>query len=102
MNYGKMLGMKKKKATLLAGVVGAGALVASARYLMAVYEERKKVKMLQQVRAFFEKYGEIATVFVNEEGSSKKRLVGGVVMEDERVYLFENKAGIILYEEELI
>ncbi len=101
MNCGKMLGMKKKKVALLAGVVGAGILAASARFSMMVYEERKKAKALQQVREFFKEYGEIATVFIHEMESSKDRLVGGVVMEDERVYLFENEAGVIWYEEEL-
>ncbi|MBF0786725.1 MULTISPECIES: DUF4651 domain-containing protein [unclassified Streptococcus] len=94
--------MKKKKGALLAGVVGASILAASAWSLMTVYEERKKAKALQQVRAFFEEYGEIATVFINEMVSSKDCLVGGVVMENGQSYLFENEAGVIWYEEELI
>ncbi len=97
-----MLDMNKKKAALLAGVVGAGILAASTRFSMTMYEERKKAKALQQVRTFFAEYGEIATVFINEVESNKRRLVGGVVMEDETVYLFENEAGVIWYEEELI
>lgn len=100
MNCGKMLGMKKKKLALLVGVLGVGMFVAGTRFAVAAYEDQRKAKALQEIRAFFEEYGKIATVFIDERGSSKERLIGGVVMEDERVYLFEYEAGVIWYEEE--
>lgn len=92
--------MNKKQTALLAGLLGAGVLAASAKFYMDVQEDRQKAAALKQVRAFFADFGPIATVFVDESQSSKGHLVGGVVMEAGPVYLFENRAGQISYEEE--
>lgn len=92
--------MNKKKTALLAGLLGAGVLTASAKFYMDVQEERQKAQALEQVRDFFTSFGEIATVFVDETQSDKKVLVGGVVMETGQVYLFENQSGQIQYREE--
>lgn len=92
--------MNKKKTALLAGLLGAGVLAASAKFYMDVQEDRHKAAALRQVRDFFADFGPIATVFVDESQSSKDILVGGVVMEDGPVYLFENQAGEITYGEE--
>ena len=92
--------MNKKQTALLAGLLGAGVLAASANFYMDVQEDRQKVAALKQVRAFFADFGSIATVFVDESQSSKVHLVGGVVMEAGPVYLFENRSGQISYEEE--
>ncbi|MGT2712769.1 DUF4651 domain-containing protein [Streptococcus oriscaviae] len=93
--------MNKKKTALLAGLMGAGVLAASARFYMKTQEERKKAQALQQVREFFADLGSIATVFIQEAESTKNFLKGGVVMEDGRVFLFENNRGVIAYEEEV-
>lgn len=93
--------MNKKKTALLAGLMGAGVLAASARFYMKTQEERKKAQALQQVREFFADLGSIATVFIHEAESTKNFLKGGVVMEDGRVFLFENNRGVIAYEEEV-
>ena len=100
MKYDKMVSMSKKKTALLAGLVGAGVLAASARFYRKTQEERKKAQALQSVRDFFADQGSIATVYVNETESSKDYLTGGVVMEDGRVFLFENTRGEIAYQEE--
>lgn len=92
--------MNKKKAALLAGLVGAGVLAASTKYYMDAQKERQKAAALRQVREFFADFGEIATVFVDECQSDEHCLVGGVVMEAGPVYLFENQDGQISYEEE--
>ncbi len=92
--------MNKKQTALLAGLLGAGVLAASAKFYMDVQEDRQKAAALKQVRAFFADFGPIATVFVDESQSSKGHLVGGVVMEAGPVYLFENRSGQISYEEE--
>lgn len=92
--------MNKKQTALLAGLLGAGVLAASAKFYMDVQEDHQKAAALKQVRAFFADFGPIATVFVDESQSSKGHLVGGVVMEAGPVYLFENRAGQISYEEE--
>lgn len=92
--------MNNKKTALLAGLLGAGVLAASAKFYMDVQEERKKAVALQQVRDFFADFGDIATVFVYESQSSKDFLVGGVIMEAGSIYLFENQSGQIDYEEE--
>ena len=92
--------MNKKQTALLAGLLGAGVLAASAKFYMDVQEDRQKAAALKQVRAFFADFGPIATVFVDESQSSKGHLFGGDVMESGPVYLFENRAGQISYEEE--
>lgn len=92
--------MKNKKSALLAGLLGAGVLAASAKFYMDVQEERAKAAALQQVRDFFADFGVIATVFVDESQSDKDVLIGGVVMGEGPVYLFENRHGQIQYEEE--
>lgn len=102
MNYGKMVDMSKKKRALLASVVGLGMVMGVVRCSLKRYEEKQKKEALEQVRAFFMEYGEIATIFINEMESTKDCLAGGVVMTDERVYYFENTNGIIWYEEECI
>lgn len=94
------MGMNKKKTALLAGLLGAGVLAASAKFYKDVQEEHQKAAALQQVRDFFADFGTIATVFVHEDQSRKDLLIGGVVMEDGPVYLFENQAGQIVFEEE--
>lgn len=92
--------MNKKKIALLAGLMGAGILAASAKYHLDVQEDRQKAVALRQVREFFADFGTIVTVFVDESQSSKEVLVGGVVMKEGPVYLFENQAGEIIYGEE--
>lgn len=92
--------MNKKKTAILAGVLGAGILAASARFYRSVQEEHQKARALEEVRAFFGEFGPIATVFIYEEDSTGRVLSGGVVMEDGRVYSFVNEAGTIVYEEE--
>ena len=98
--YDTIRNMNKKQTALLAGLLGAGVLAASAKFYMDIQEERQKAAALKQVRDFFTDFGPIVTVFVNEVQSSKACLVGGVVMENGLVYLFENQAGQISYEEE--
>lgn len=92
--------MKKKKTALLAGLLGAGVLTASAQFYRKVQEDRKKAQALQEVRDFFAIVGEIATVYVDETASTQDSLVGGVVMEAGQVFLFENAQGYIQYREE--
>lgn len=92
--------MKNKKSALLAGLLGAGVLAASAKFYKDVQEERAKAIALKQVRDFFADFGAIATVFIYENHSDKYVLTGGVVMEGGSVYLFENRHGQIQYEEE--
>ncbi|MGQ7679937.1 DUF4651 domain-containing protein [Streptococcus suis] len=92
--------MKKKRTALLAGLLGAGVLTASAQFYRKVQEDRKKAQALQEVRDFFANVGEIATVYVNETASTQDSLVGGVVMEAGQVFLFENAQGSIQYREE--
>ena len=45
--------MNKKQTALLAGLLGAGVLAASAKFYMDVQEDRQKAAALKQVRAFF-------------------------------------------------
>ena len=92
--------MNKKKTALLAGLMGAGVLAASARFYKKVQEERQKAHSLQQVRTFFKQFGEIATVYIDETASNKTILKGGVIMEEGQVFLFEHTQGEIRYEEE--
>ena len=96
----KIVNMKKKKTALLAGLLGAGVLTASAQFYRKVQEDRKKAQALQEVRDFFAIVGEIATVYVDETASTQDSLVGGVVMEAGQVFLFENAQGSIQYREE--
>ena len=98
--YDKIVNMKKKKTALLAGLLGAGVLTASAQFYRKVQEDRKKAQALQEVRDFFAIVGEIATVYVDETASTQDSLVGGVVMEAGQVFLFENAQGSIQYREE--
>lgn len=92
--------MSKKKTVLLAGLLGAGVLTASVQYYRKLQEERQKSQALQQVREFFIEFGNIATVYVDETQSHSCVLTGGVVLEDGRVFLFENSKGMISYQEE--
>ncbi|HFI0618745.1 TPA: DUF4651 domain-containing protein [Streptococcus suis] len=92
--------MKKKRTALLAGLLGAGVLTASAQFYRKVQEDRKKAQALQEVRDFFANVGEIATVYVDETASTQDSLVGGVVMEAGQVFLFENVQGSIQYRED--
>lgn len=92
--------MNKKQKALLAGLLGASVLAASAKFYRDVQIERQKAVALKQVRAYFAEFGSIATVFVDEHQSDKNCLIGGVVMEAGPVYLFVNQAGQISYEEE--
>lgn len=63
--------MKKKRTALLAGLLGAGVLTASAQFYRKVQEDRKKAQALQEVRDFFANVGEIATVYVDETASTQ-------------------------------
>ncbi|TCD45519.1 DUF4651 domain-containing protein [Streptococcus sp. X16XC17] len=92
--------MNKKKAAIVAGIVGTGILAASARFYMKAQEEVKKAQALAHVRRFFADFGTIATVFVYENDSNARQLTGGVVMEGGPVYLFDYQNGQIVYEEE--
>lgn len=95
-----MVSMNKKKAAIVAGIVGAGVLAASARFYMKAQEEIKKAQALAHVRRFFADFGTIATVFIYETESNRHHLKGGVVMEDGPVYLFDYQNGEMTYEEE--
>lgn len=98
--YDKIVNMKKKKTALLAGLLGAGVLTASAQFYRKIQEDRKKAQALQEVRDFFADLGEITTVYVDETASTRDQLIGGVVMEAGQVFLFENTQGSIQYREE--
>lgn len=92
--------MNKKKTAFVASLLGAGVLALSAHFYRQVQEDKQQAQALEEVRAFFRELGEIGVVYVDQSASSPPLLKGGVVMEDGRVFLFENNRGMIVYEEE--
>lgn len=91
--------MNKKKIRLLAAAVGTVLLVAGFQVYRGMIEDRRKAYALQEVRDFFASFGEIETLYVDEMTSSSTVLHGGVVLADGRLFLFENKGGMIEYQE---
>lgn len=64
------------------------------------FEERKRERIKAELRQFFNRLGEIAVLYVNEFESDKDTIRGGLVMNDETIYLFTYENGQISYEED--
>ena len=94
--------MKAKKIILTtAALLGAGALAFGARKIVQEQgQTKKREEIVELVRNFFASQGKIATVYVQLYESSNDRLVGGVVLEDDRHFIFVYEMGQLSYEEE--
>lgn len=99
MIYGKIYLMKYKKLTLVSGLLAAAALVYAGKHYVDAQKEAKLAQIIKEVRAFFATFGDIATVYIDQQLSGKVETKGGVVMTDGQVYQFDYLAGEIFYKE---
>ncbi|MBP2620525.1 DUF4651 domain-containing protein [Streptococcus panodentis] len=94
--------MKAKKIILTTtALLGAGALAYGA--VKAVQEQKRlqeREAVVQAVRDFFASQGEIACLYVKLYESADDRLVGGLVLEDDRHFTFVYDKGQLSYVEE--
>jgi hypothetical protein len=101
MFYDKIKLMKNKKTILastvsLAGISGAifiGVLIKKR------FEEMKKEQTKAELREFFEEFGKIDVLYINEFESNKAITRGGVIMTDGRAFQFIHRDGRVFYEE---
>lgn len=94
--------MKTKNIVLAAGLVGLTAAALGTKTYLDYQEDRRISQIVAEVRDFFSKMGDIATVYVDQTQSDKVQVKGGVIMVDETVYYFDYMAGEIFYKKELL
>lgn len=99
MIYGKIYLMKYKKLALASGLLVAAVLAYAGKHYVDTQREAKLAQIIREVRALFATFGDIATVYIDQQLSSKIETKGGVVMTDGRVYQFDYLAGEIFYKE---
>ena len=93
--------MKRKKlwASLALGLA-AGLGLAGVR----LYQKNKKLtderEAVDLIRAYFSQKGEIGTVYILSYESSQDSFYGGVIMADDRRFVFELEKGRLNYYEE--
>ncbi len=92
--------MKRKKLILASGLLTLAALAYIVKRYKDEQKETKVTQIVEEIRAFFELFGEIGTVYIDQEASTKVETKGGVIMEDGRVYHFDYLAGEIFYQED--
>ena len=94
--------MKNKKVlwglAALAGAAGAAYVATRVTQEKQVNEEREEA--VAQIRAHFESFGPVATLYVLLHESDADHLRGGVVMESGTSYRFELSEGQLSYQEE--
>ena len=94
--------MKAKKIILTtAALLGAGSLAFGTRKIVKEQQlAKKRAEIVDSVRNFFTSQGKIATVYVQLYESTDNKLVGGVLLEDDRHFTFVYENGQLTYEEE--
>ena len=94
--------MKAKKIILTTtALLGASALAfGAAKVVQEQKRLRNREEIIRTVRDFFSSRGPIATVYVELYESTDSRMVGGVVLEDDRHFTFVYEHGQLTYEEE--
>ncbi|MGT2924955.1 DUF4651 domain-containing protein [Streptococcus caviae] len=93
--------MKSKKITLVsAGLAGISGAALAGLLIQQRLADQRRNRIKKKIRQFFSQFGEIAVLYINEFESDKKKLRGGVVMQDDTVYQFTYQNGSIDYEEE--
>lgn len=89
--------MKQKRFAFLAGILGLGGLAAAGVVAHQKQLEKEREQILRDVRAFFEPFGDIAVVYVNDFESIRHLVTGGVVFEDGETFYFSYDHGEINY-----
>ena len=91
---------KNFKLASSACLIGIGGAVLLGTVVKKQFEERKRERIKAELRQFFNQLGEIAVLYVKEFESDKDTIRGGLVMNDETIYLFTYENGQISYEED--
>ncbi|WP_125445474.1 DUF4651 domain-containing protein [Streptococcus sanguinis] len=95
--------MKAKKIILTTtALLGAGALAfGAAKVVQEQKRLRNREEIVELVRDFFSSQGTISCLYVKLYESTDDRLVGGLVLEDDRHFTFVYENGQLSYEEEV-
>ena len=99
----KIFYMKAKKIILTTtALLGAGALAfGAAKVVQEQKRLRNREEIVELVRDFFSSQGSISCLYVKLYESTDDRLVGGLVLEDDRHFAFVYENGQLSYEEEV-
>lgn len=92
--------MKNKHIVLATSLVTILALAYLGKRYRDEQKEMKIGQIIKEVRLFFASFGDIATVYINQQASNKIETKGGVIMTDGRIYQFDYLAGEIFYQED--
>lgn len=95
-----MKGMNTKNTGILSGLLGLGCLIGLGMLAKETYQERRRQKVLSELRDFFTKKGPIAVLYVDAAASSSETTTGGVVMTDGQAYTYTYHKGHINTEED--
>ena len=92
--------MKEKRFALLAGLFGLGGLAAAGAVAYQKAQEKRRQKVVAEVRQFFDNFGKISTIYLNPSDSKSRTLTGGVVFDDGVTFYFSYTDGDIEYKVE--
>ena len=102
MFYAKIKLMRNKniKTGALVGLAGLSASIVLGAAISKKLEERRREKIKARIRQYFDGFGDIDVLYINEFESDKEITTGGLVMSDGRVLSFTYKKGVIDYSED--
>ena len=89
--------MKKKNVALLSGLLGLGGLFVTGVVVKKQLDEKRRQRILAEVRRFFDTFGTIAVLYINDFESTLDCVKGGVVFDDDVTFYFEYRQGEIDY-----
>ncbi|MFC3931699.1 DUF4651 domain-containing protein [Streptococcus dentapri] len=94
--------MKYRKILLASGLIGLAGLTALGYKLQNKIQDEKESRGIAELRDFFGQLGTIQVVYIKSYESASNQLIGGVVLEDGRVFDFiYDESGQITYQEKI-
>ncbi|WP_159560354.1 DUF4651 domain-containing protein [Streptococcus halichoeri] len=91
--------MNKAKGKQWALALSVGLLLAAGLRLKQEWQEKHLAQVKAQIRAYFASRGPVAVLYINDFSASLTHLTGGVVLADQRVFLFSYDHGQITEQE---
>lgn len=92
--------MQKKKWLIFSSILGIGGAAIAGRSVHRQKQvDKKKRQIIAEVRSYFNSFGKISVVYVNDFESTAEEMTGGVVFDDGVTFTFQYHGGEIDYKE---
>ncbi len=99
-SYGIMVIMRYKKVAIFSSLLGFVGLAVAGYSTYHKQQDRKKEQIIKEIRTFFDSFGPIQVVYLNDYVDNDKEVTGGVIFEDDSRFVFVYRQGDIDYKED--